>query len=113
MAYGDISWEIAKTGSVVYATTADAQLLLLTDNSLSSTYNLDEVFIIGVELTGTNAFHIAPSSVSNNFGISLNVGSAVQTLPAMKNRNIDNLRAYNAATSANASANYIFWRRLP
>ena len=48
MAYGDVNYEIAKTASVAYATTALSQLLLLTDNSLSSTFNLDEVFVLQV-----------------------------------------------------------------
>lgn len=113
MAYGDVNYEMAKTASVVYVTTAGAQELLLTDNSLSSTYNLDEVFIIDVELVNANAFRVAPSSLSNNVGITINAGSAVKTLPPMKVRNIAQLVAYNAATSANASATYIFWRRLP
>lgn len=113
MAYGDPNYEIAKTASVVYATTALSQQLLLTDNSLSSTYNLDEVFMVDVELANANAFRLAPSSLSNNFGITINAGSAVKTLPPMKVRNISQLAAYNAAASANASAIYIFWRRLP
>jgi len=113
MAYGDVSFEIAKTASVTYATTAGSQELLLLDNSLSSTYNLDEVFVIDIELANANAFRIAPSSLSNDFGITINFGSAVKSLPPMKVRNITQLAAYNAAASANASANYIFWRRLP
>ncbi len=113
MAYGDTNYELVKSGSVAYATTALAQELLLTDNSLSSTYNLGEVFMIDVELTGANAFRIAPSGLSNDFGITLNVGSAVRTLRPMSVRNIAQLVAYNAATSANASANYLFWRRNP
>lgn len=113
MTYGDVNFELAKSASVGYATTADSQLLLLTDNSLSSTYNLDEVFVIDVELTGVNPFRIAPSGLSNNFGITINIASAVKTLPAMKVRNINQLVAYNVAASSNASANYLFWRRLP
>jgi hypothetical protein len=113
MAYGDVNFEIAKTSSVVYATTGLSQQLLLTDNSLSSTYNLDEVFIIDVELANANAFRIAPSSLSNNIGISFNEGSAVKTLPPMKVRNINQLAAYNASASANASVVYTFWRKLP
>ena len=113
MAYGDINFEVAKTASVIYATTALSQQLLLADNSLSSTFNLDEVFVIDIELANANAFRIAPSSLSNDFGITINAGSAVKTLPPMKVRNIGQLAAYNAAASANASAYYIFWRRLP
>ena len=113
MAYGDVNYELVKSGSVMYETTALSQELLLTDNSLSSTYNLDEVFIVDVELTGTNAFRIAPSGLSNNIGITFAAGSRVKTLPPMSVRNIAQLAAYNAATSANASANYLFWRRNP
>ena len=113
MSYGDPSYEMAKSGSVAYATTALGQNILLTDNSLSSTFSADDVWIVDIELTGANAFRIAPSALSNNFGITITAASAKKTLPAMKGRNIENLRAYNAATSANASANYLFWRRLP
>lgn len=113
MAYGDVNYEIAKTASVVYATTALSQALLLTDNSLSATYNLDEVFILDVELANANAFRIAPSTLSNNIGITMNAGSAVKRFLPMTVDRINNLVAYNAAASANASANYLFWRRLP
>ena len=113
MSYGDPSYELSKSGSVAYATTALGQSILLTDNSLSSTFNPDDVWIVDVELTGANTLRIAPSSLSNNFGITFTAASAKKTLPAMKGRNIENLRAYNLSASANASANFLFWRRLP
>jgi len=113
MAYGDVSYELSKSGSVAYATTALGQKILLTDNSLSSTFNPDDVWITDVELTGAHSFRIAPSGLSNNFGINITAASARITLPPMKGRNIENLRAYNVAASSNASASYLFWRRLP
>ncbi len=113
MAYGDVNYELVKSGSVTYETTALSQLLLLTDNSLSSTYNADEVFVIDVELTGANSFRLAPSGLSNDFGITFSAGSRTRTLLPMSVQNITQLAAYNAATSANASANYLFWRRNP
>lgn len=113
MAYGDVNYEIAKSASVLYETTALAQELLLTDNSLSATYNLDEVFVLDIELAGANSFRMAPSSLSNNFGITFSAASPAKTLLPMKVRNIAQLVAYNVATSSNASANYVFWRRNP
>ena len=104
---------MAYSGSVTYLTTGLGQGLLLTDNSLSSTFNPDDVFLVDVESTGANAFHIAPSSLSNDVGVSLTAASARLSLPPMTARNIENLRVYNAAASANASALYLFWRRLP
>lgn len=113
MSYGDVSYEMSKSGSAAYLTTAEGQSILLTDNSLSSTFNPDDVWITDVELTGANTLRIAPSGLSNNFGITVTAASARITLPPMNGRNIENLLVYNASASANASANFLFWRRLP
>lgn len=114
MAYGDVNYEIVKTASVAYATTALSQLLLLTDNSLSSTFNLDEVFVLQVVQTGANAMRIAPSSLSNDISVwPFSAASPLYEFQPTSVRNIVNLVAYNAAASANASANFVFYCREP
>jgi hypothetical protein len=90
MAYGDVNYEVAKTASVAYVTTGLSQALLLTDNSLSANFNLDEVFILQIVQTGANAMRVAPSSLSNDISV----------------------WPFSAA-SANASANFVFLRREP
>lgn len=111
MAYGDVNYEIVKSASVVYETTGLSQAFLLTDNSLSAAFNLDEVLFVDVQLLNANDFRLSLSSLSNDSGIVFNAGSPMQKLKPMKVGNIIGLAAYNAAASANASATYTFWRR--
>lgn len=113
MAYGDVNYEIVKSASIVYETTGLSQAFLLTDNSLSNAFAMDEVLFVDVELMNANAFRISPSSLSNDSGLILNASSSNKPLKPMKVRNIINLAVYNAATSANASVTYTFWRRNP
>ena len=115
MAFGDHSFKIAKTASVVYATTALSQALLLTDNSLSANHNAKEVFYVDVQILNANTFKIAPSTLGGNLGgagYTVYSGSVIHLKP-MTVDNIKNLAAWNSAASANASAQYVFWRRLP
>jgi hypothetical protein len=113
MAYGDVNYEIVKTASVAYATTALSQALLLTDNSLSVVFNLDDVLYLNASILGTNSFRIAPSSLSNDIGIQISSASPSHNFKPMKVRNIINLAAYNEAASANGSGLYIFWAKNP
>lgn len=112
MAYGDVNYKIVKTASVVYATTALGQALLLTDNSLSSTFSADDVMNIDVQLLNANTFYIAPSHIPGNTGLTIRSGS-LNSLKPMTVDNIKNLNAYLSAASSNASAAYTFWQRLP
>ncbi len=111
MAYGDVNYELVKSASVIYSTTALSQLLLLTDNSLSANFNLKDVLFMDAELMNANAFRITASSLSNDSGVTLNEGSAIQKFRPMTVGNINNLAVYLSATSSNASATYTFWTR--
>lgn len=115
MAYGDTNYKIAKAASVVYATTALSQALLLTDNSLSAQHSASEVFYVDVQILNANTFVLAPSTLGGNAGgagYTIYSGSVIHLKP-MTVDNIKNLAAWNSAASANASAQYVFWQRLP
>ena len=113
MAYGDVNYELVKSASVVYVTTGLSQALLLTDNSLSSLFNVDDVLQIEAELLNANSFRLTTSALSNNSGITFDSGSPTRSLKPMKIRNISGLAVYHVAASSNASAAYHFWRRNP
>ena len=111
MAYGDVSYNIIKSGST--ATSANTVHNFFGVYGGLSDINNSEVMHVQVMSDG-NEFRIgAPGNVSNNIGQKIFPAASYVDLPPMRVGTASLLQFANANSGSNASANWMIWNRLP
>ncbi len=109
MDFGDVSWEIFKSGST--ATSAATVHSLFGNYQGLSILNAFDVVSVHVLTTGSTAFIGTPGNVSNNIGLKLDPAASLVKLKDMRASLASQLQ-FARDDSTDTTARWVVWRRI-